>query len=55
MARPVKREPKKPYKKPSLTVYGTIRELTLRNSTRNLRDNQVEGQTRQPNKPLDSG
>jgi len=38
MARPVKREPKKPYKKPSLTVYGTIRELTLRNSTRNLRD-----------------
>jgi hypothetical protein len=30
MARPVKREPKKPYKKPSLTVYGTIRELTLK-------------------------
>lgn len=28
MARPVKREPKKPYKKPSLTVYGTLRELT---------------------------
>lgn len=28
MAKPVKREPKKPYKKPALTVYGTIRELT---------------------------
>ena len=28
MARPVKRVPKKPYKRPSLTVYGTIRELT---------------------------
>jgi hypothetical protein len=28
MAKPVKREPKKPYKKPSLTVYGTVRELT---------------------------
>lgn len=28
MAKPVKREPKKPYNKPSLTVYGTLRELT---------------------------
>lgn len=28
MAKPVKREPKKPYQKPSLTVYGTVRELT---------------------------
>jgi len=28
MAKPVKRVPKKPYKKPSLTVHGTIRELT---------------------------
>jgi hypothetical protein len=28
MAKPVKREPKKPYSKPSLTVYGTVRELT---------------------------
>ena len=24
----VKREPKKPYTKPKLTVYGTLRELT---------------------------
>jgi hypothetical protein len=28
MAKPVKREPKKTYSKPSLTVYGTVRELT---------------------------
>ena len=28
MGKPVKREPKKPYSKPTLTVYGTVRELT---------------------------
>jgi hypothetical protein len=28
MAKPVKRETKRPYSKPTLTVYGTIRELT---------------------------
>jgi hypothetical protein len=28
MAKPVKRETKKPYSKPLLTVYGTVRELT---------------------------
>jgi hypothetical protein len=28
MAKPVKREPKKPYSKPKLTVYGTVREIT---------------------------
>jgi hypothetical protein len=28
MDKPVKREPKKPYSKPTLTVYGTVRELT---------------------------
>ncbi len=28
MGKPVKREPKKPYSKPSLTKYGTVRELT---------------------------
>ncbi len=28
MVKPVKREPKKPYSKPKLTVYGTVRELT---------------------------
>jgi hypothetical protein len=30
MGKPVKREPKKPYSKPSLTLYGTVRELTQR-------------------------
>ena len=28
MREPVKREPKKPYSKPTLTAYGTVRELT---------------------------
>jgi hypothetical protein len=28
MGKPVKREPKKPYSKPKLTVYGTVYELT---------------------------
>ena len=28
MANSTKREPKKPYSKPLLTVYGTVRELT---------------------------
>jgi hypothetical protein len=29
MVKPAKREAKKPYTKPNLTVYGTVRELTL--------------------------
>jgi hypothetical protein len=28
MGKPVKRETKKPYAKPTLTVYGSVRELT---------------------------
>ena len=28
MGKPVKLEPKKPYSKPTLTAYGTVRELT---------------------------
>ena len=28
MVKSVKRETKKPYSKPTLTVYGTVRELT---------------------------
>jgi hypothetical protein len=28
MGKPVVREPKKPYSKPKLTLYGTVRELT---------------------------
>lgn len=30
MAKPHKRETKKPYEKPTLTVYGTVRDLTLK-------------------------
>jgi hypothetical protein len=30
MAKSVKREPKKPYSKPALTVYGTVRDITKR-------------------------
>jgi len=38
MAVPAKRETKKPYTKPSLTAYGTVRELTLRQGARGRRD-----------------
>jgi hypothetical protein len=38
MDKPVKREPKKPYSKPSLTVYGTVRELTQRVGRNGSRD-----------------
>jgi hypothetical protein len=31
MAKSVKREPKKPYSSPVLTVYGTVRDLTNKN------------------------
>lgn len=38
MVKPVKREPKKPYSKPTLTVYGTVRELTESQGARGHRD-----------------
>ena len=38
MVKPVKRETKKPYSKPTLTVYGTVRELTQRQGTAGARD-----------------
>ncbi len=38
MGKPVKREPKKPYSKPLLTVYGTVRELTQAVGNRGQRD-----------------
>jgi hypothetical protein len=38
MAKPVKRETKKPYTKPTLTVYGTVRELTQRVGTHGTLD-----------------
>jgi len=33
-----KTEPKKPYSTPSLTVHGTVRELTQKKGTRNSPD-----------------
>jgi hypothetical protein len=38
MAKPVNREPKKPYTKPMLTVYGTVRELTQQRGNRGQKD-----------------
>jgi hypothetical protein len=38
MDKPVKPEPKKPYSPPKVTVYGTVRELTLHQGTRGKRD-----------------
>lgn len=38
MVKPAKREPKKPYAKPTLTVYGTVRELTLKVGTHGTSD-----------------
>jgi hypothetical protein len=38
MVKPVKREIKKPYSKPSLTVYGTVRELTQQRGPRGRKD-----------------
>jgi hypothetical protein len=38
MGKPAKPEPKKPYSKPSLTVYGTVRELTQRVGPRGKAD-----------------
>jgi hypothetical protein len=33
MVKPAKREAKKPYVKPTLMLYGTVRELTLKVAT----------------------
>jgi hypothetical protein len=38
MGKAVKREEKKPYSKPTLTVYGTVRELTQKNGPRGRHD-----------------
>jgi hypothetical protein len=41
MVKPAKREPKKTYSKPTLTVYGTVRELTQKVSPRGKADGGV--------------
>jgi hypothetical protein len=38
MVKAVKRETKKPYSKPKLTVYGTVRELTQNRGIRGQSD-----------------
>jgi hypothetical protein len=38
MVKPAKREDKKPYVKPTLTLYGTVRELTLKVGTHGQSD-----------------
>jgi hypothetical protein len=38
MGKAIKRETKKPYSKPTLTVYGTVRELTQRRGNRGRLD-----------------
>jgi hypothetical protein len=38
MAKPVAPIPKKPYLSPNLTIYGTVRELTLKVGLRGKRD-----------------
>ncbi len=42
MGKPAKREAKKPYSKPTLTVYGTVRELTQRVGNRSKQDGGVQ-------------
>jgi hypothetical protein len=39
-----KREPKKPYAKPKLTVYGTVREVTQKVGTMGRMDGGIVGQ-----------
>jgi hypothetical protein len=46
MQKPVKREPKKPYSKPTLTVYGSVRELTQRIGNRGNKDGGIRNQSR---------
>ena len=38
MGKPVKQETKKPYTKPTLTVYWTVRELTQSTGKSGMRD-----------------
>jgi hypothetical protein len=47
MGKPVKQGPKKPYSKPTLTVYGTVRELTQSIGNSGQRDGgRVAGSTK---------
>ncbi len=46
MDKPVKREAKKPYSKPKLTVYGAVRELTQTVGNRGNKDGGIRNQMR---------
>jgi len=45
MSEPSKREPGKPYSKPTLVLYGTVRELTQRGGHRARLDGQGQQRT----------
>jgi hypothetical protein len=42
MAEPLKREPKKLYTKPTLTVYGTVQDITLAVGPRGSKDGGIK-------------
>ena len=46
MAEPVKRQPKKPYSKPTFTVYGTLVELTQKVGLRGNPDGGLPGKNK---------
>ena len=46
MGKPVKPEPKKPYSKPCLTKYGTVRELTQSVGNRGIKDGGIRNTSR---------
>jgi len=46
MAKPIKRKPKKPYSKPLLTVYGTVRDLTQTQGQHGLKDGGIRNTSR---------
>jgi hypothetical protein len=43
MDKPVKPEPKKAYSPPKMTIYGTVREITLSQGQVGQRDNPPRG------------
>jgi hypothetical protein len=42
MVKPDKRQPKKPYAKPTLTVYGTLQDITLMNGPHGKMDGGIQ-------------
>jgi hypothetical protein len=46
MDKPVKPEPKKPYSPPKVTVYGTVRDLTLAKGFHGSKDGGLIGKNK---------